>query len=78
MDRICEQVGTFLTADGMLLLTHSSLCDEQQTPRKLKEHQLEPRVLATRTEPFGPVTGTRAHTLEARGLVQPVSVTRNW
>jgi release factor glutamine methyltransferase len=71
LDRLCDQVEAHLTAGGMLLVTHSALCDEQRTLRRLAGQGLEPRVLATAVEPFGPVLTRRAALLEELGLIRP-------
>jgi release factor glutamine methyltransferase len=70
IDRICERCPDHLSATGLLLLVHSAICDEQQTLRQLKQRQLETRVLATATEPFGPVLRARARMLEDQGLIR--------
>lgn len=70
IDRICADAPKHLTAAGTLLIVHSSICDEQQTLRQLKQNQLEARVLASTTEVFGPVLSSRAVKLERQGLIR--------
>ena len=71
LDRICAGVSAVLADDGVLLLTHSVLSDEELTLRRLGEAGLVGEVVARAEEPFGPVMRRRAAMLEARGLVEP-------
>lgn len=71
LDRLCAGVSEVLSEDGVLLLTHSVLSDEELTLRRLAEAGLAGEVVARADEPFGPVMRRRAAMLEARGLVQP-------
>lgn len=71
LDRICAGVSEVLTADGVLLLTHSTLADEQLTARRLQEAGLVAQVVARIDEPFGPVMRRRAAMLQSRGLLGP-------
>lgn len=70
IDRICAEAPKHLAAAGMLLIVHSSICDEQQTLRQLKQQQVEARLLASTTEAFGPVLRARAALLERHGLIR--------
>lgn len=71
LDRICDGVEQILTETGTVLVTHSALCDAQQTLRRLKEQRLDARVLVTAIEPFGPVMHERAAMLERQRLIRP-------
>jgi release factor glutamine methyltransferase len=70
IDRICAEAPRHLSEAGMLLIVHSSICDEQQTLRHLEQQQFEARVLASTTEGFGPVLRSRAAMLERHGLIR--------
>lgn len=71
LDRICAGVPDVLTADGTVLLVHSSVCDTDCTLADLERVGLEARELARVTVPFGPVMWARAMMLESRGFVAP-------
>lgn len=71
LDRICAEGPAQLTPDGMLLLVHSAVCDEDATISRLADAGLDAEVLTRATVPFGPVMRTRVAMLEARGLVEP-------
>jgi len=70
IDRICADAPKHLAPAGMLLMVHSSICDEQETLRQLRRHRLEACVLASTTEAFGPVLRARATMLERGGLIR--------
>lgn len=71
LDRLCTGAPGLLAADGMMLVIHSAVCDEDVTLRRLTDAGLRAEVLARCTIPFGPVMRLRAAMLEARGLIQP-------
>nr|WP_196791349.1 HemK2/MTQ2 family protein methyltransferase [Motilibacter aurantiacus] len=71
LDRICAGVPDVLAEDGVLLLTHSVLADEQLTLDRLAAAGLTAAVVERALEPFGPVMRQRAAMLEARGLLEP-------
>jgi release factor glutamine methyltransferase len=71
LDRLCTGAPGLLAPDGMLLIVHSAVCDEDVTLRRLAGAGLRAEVLARSTVPFGPVMRLRAAMLEARGLIKP-------
>jgi release factor glutamine methyltransferase len=71
LDRICTEGPALLTPEGMMLLVHSAVCDDDATLSRLADAGLQAEVLARCTVPFGPVMRLRAAMLEARGLVGP-------
>ncbi|WP_250549363.1 HemK2/MTQ2 family protein methyltransferase [Pseudonocardia sp. H11422] len=71
LDRICADVPAALTEDGVVLIVHSEVCDEDRTIAALREGGLEAAVVGRATVPFGPVMRARAELLEAQGLVRP-------
>lgn len=71
LDRICAEGPALLTPDGMMLLVHSTVCDDDVTISRLRNAGLHAQVLTRATVPFGPVMRLRAAMLEARGLVGP-------
>ncbi|MGH3942695.1 MAG: HemK2/MTQ2 family protein methyltransferase [Pseudonocardiaceae bacterium] len=71
LDRICIEGPDLLAPEGMLLLVHSSVCDDDATLRRLAEAGLDAAVLTRATVPFGPIMRARVAMLEARGLVEP-------
>jgi release factor glutamine methyltransferase len=71
LDRICTGGPVLLAPGGLMLLVHSTVCDDDVTLRRLVAAGLHAEVLARATVPFGPVMRLRAAMLEARGLVQP-------
>lgn len=71
LDRICAEGPGLLTPEGMMLMVHSTVCDDDLTLTRLTESGLHAEVLARCTVPFGPVMRLRAGMLEARGLVEP-------
>ncbi|MGH3898291.1 MAG: HemK2/MTQ2 family protein methyltransferase [Pseudonocardiaceae bacterium] len=71
LDRICTEGPALLNPNGMLLLVHSAVCDEDVTVSRLTDADLDVEVLTRATVPFGPVMRARVAMLEARGLVEP-------
>ncbi|MFN2495233.1 MAG: HemK2/MTQ2 family protein methyltransferase [Pseudonocardiaceae bacterium] len=71
LDRICTEGPARLAPDGMLLLVHSAVCDEDATVSRLADADLDAEVLIRTTVPFGPVMRARVAMLEARGLIEP-------
>ncbi|MGQ0779415.1 MAG: HemK2/MTQ2 family protein methyltransferase [Pseudonocardiales bacterium] len=71
LDRICAEGPHLLSPDGMLLLVHSSICDDEATLRRLAAADLDAEILTRATVPFGPVMRARVAILEARGLIEP-------
>lgn len=71
LDRLCNEAPGLLTPQGLMLVVHSTVCDDSVTVRRLTEAGLRAEVLARCTIPFGPVMRLRAAMLEARGLIEP-------
>ncbi len=71
LDRICAGVPDVLSEQGVLLLTHSVLSDEEATLERLQRAGLVAEVVARADEPFGPVMRRRAALLRSRGLLAP-------
>jgi release factor glutamine methyltransferase len=71
LDRICTEGPALLAPDGIMLLVHSTVCDDNITISRLLDAGLHAEVLTRCTVPFGPVMRLRAAMLEARGLVGP-------
>jgi release factor glutamine methyltransferase len=69
LDRICAGAREHLLPGGVLLLVHSSLCDEQRTIEMLSQRGFEARIAARRSGPLGPRMQARAPLLRARGLL---------
>ena len=69
LDRICAQAPHHLSAGGVLLLVHSSLCDSEATLAALRAQGLGAEVAARHHGPLGPLLRARAPELEARGLL---------
>jgi release factor glutamine methyltransferase len=69
LDRICTGAHEHLLPGGVLLLVHSSLCDEQRTVEMLAQRGLEARIAARRSGPLGRRMRARAPMLRARGLL---------
>lgn len=74
IDRICDGVADVLVPGGRLVLTHSTLADEQLTLERLRSKGFTAEVVARAPEPFGPVMRRRAAMLQERGLLQPGQV----
>ncbi|MGW9191592.1 HemK2/MTQ2 family protein methyltransferase [Streptomyces rubiginosohelvolus] len=75
LNRICEQVPAVLRPGGLFLLVHSSLCDPDETVRRLTQQGLSAAVSDRLTIPFGPVITARLSWLREMGLV-PEGITR--
>jgi release factor glutamine methyltransferase len=71
IDRLCAEVAGHLTAAGVALIVHSSLCGELATIDRLAAAGLGADVLARRRGPLGPIVAARAQLLESRGLLEP-------
>jgi release factor glutamine methyltransferase len=71
LDRLIEQAPAHLLRGGLLLVTHSSINDEQQTLERMHTAGLEPRLLERRRGSLGPLLAARAPALEGRGLLAP-------
>jgi release factor glutamine methyltransferase len=71
LDRICAEAPAHLNAGGVLLLVHSSVCDEGETLRLLRWRGLEAEVAERRRGPLGPLLQARAASLEASGILEP-------
>ncbi|MDQ3764655.1 MAG: methyltransferase [Actinomycetota bacterium] len=71
LDRICAEGPALLAPEGIILLVHSAICDEDITRKRFADAGLQAEVLTRHTVPFGPVMRARAAMLEARGLIQP-------
>jgi release factor glutamine methyltransferase len=70
LDRICAEGPALLAPEGMMLLVHSALCDDEVTLGHLAEASLDAEVLTRAAVPFGPVMRARAAMLHTRGLIQ--------
>jgi release factor glutamine methyltransferase len=71
VDRICAEGPDLLAPEGIILLVHSVVCDEDITLKRFAGAGLLAEVLTRCRVPFGPVMRGRAAMLEARGLVEP-------
>jgi release factor glutamine methyltransferase len=71
IDRLCLWAAEHLTADGELLIVHSSVCGAETTLERLRAGGLDGTVVATRRGPLGPLLLARAPELERRGLLRP-------
>lgn len=69
IDRICAGVGEHLTAGGVLLLVHSSVCGEAETLEALAAHGLEAKVAHRHRGSLGPILRARADWLRSQGLL---------
>jgi release factor glutamine methyltransferase len=70
LDRICAQAPAHLRPGGIVLLTHSSVCDEQRTLELLRAGGLDAEVVCRRRGPLGPLLTQRVTMLEQRGLLE--------
>jgi release factor glutamine methyltransferase len=70
LDRVCTEGPALLAPDGMMLLVHSAVCDEDITLKRFADAGLHVEVLTRCTVPFGPVMRARTTMLQARGVVQ--------
>jgi release factor glutamine methyltransferase len=71
LDRIIDDARAHLRPGGLLMVTHSSINDEQATLDRMRDAGLTPTVLARRSGPLGPLLAARAPELEAAGLLAP-------
>lgn len=71
LDRVCAEGPDLLAPEGMMLVVHSAVCDEDITLKRFADTGLQAEVVARCWVPFGPVMRARAAMLEARGLVEP-------
>lgn len=71
LDRICAEGPALLSPEGMMLLVHSAVCDEDITRKRFADAGLQAEVLTRCRVPFGPVMRARATMLQARGLIEP-------
>lgn len=69
LDRLCAGASAHLKPGGVLLVVHSSVCDEGRTLELMAARGLEAAIVARRHGPLGPLLGDRAEMLEARGLL---------
>lgn len=69
LDRICREAPAHLRRFGVLLLVHSSVCDEGLTLGALNTAGLEASVLERRRGQLGPRLSERVSWLRAQGLV---------
>jgi release factor glutamine methyltransferase len=74
LDRICRQAHHHLTAGGVLLLVHSSLCSEQETVAMLARRGHEVRIAMRHRGPLGKRMRTRVEMLRRRGLLGEAAV----
>jgi release factor glutamine methyltransferase len=70
LDRVCIEGPALLAPDGMILLVHSAVCDEDITLKRFADGGLHAEVLTRCTVPYGRVMRARAAMLQARGLVR--------
>jgi release factor glutamine methyltransferase len=71
LDRLIAQAPAHLAPGGALLVTHSSVNDEQRTLDRMRDAGLEPEVLERRRGPLGPLLSARAPAMERAGLLEP-------
>lgn len=71
LDRICAQVGEYLTPGGVLLLVHSSVCGERETLDALSARGLQSDVVFRHRGPLGPTLTARADYLRSQGMLLP-------
>jgi release factor glutamine methyltransferase len=71
LDRLIAQAPAHLRPGGALLVTHSSVNDEQRTLDRMRDAGLEPAVIERRRGPLGPLLSARAPALERAGLLEP-------
>jgi release factor glutamine methyltransferase len=69
LDRICAQAPRHLEPGGCLLVVQSSVCDPQESGRRLRAGGLASETVARRRGPLGPLLADRADLLAARGLL---------
>jgi release factor glutamine methyltransferase len=71
LDRICAEVGAYLTPGGILLLVHSTVCGERETLDALASRGLEAEVVFRHRGPLGPRLRARVDWLRAEGMLLP-------
>ena len=71
LDRLIAGAPAHLRPGGALLVTHSSVNDEERTLDAMRDAGLEPYVLERRRGPLGPLLSARAPELERAGLLMP-------
>ena len=71
LDRLIAKAPRHLAPGGALLVTHSSINDEQRTLDRMRDAGLEPAVLERRRGPLGPLLAARAPEMERAGLLEP-------
>jgi release factor glutamine methyltransferase len=71
LDRLIAEAPEHLLPGGLLMVTHSSINDEDPTLERMREAGLEPDVLERRRGPLGPLLTARALALESAGLLEP-------
>ncbi len=69
LDPICAQAHEHLVPGGVLLLVHSSLCDEDRTVAQLSSHGYTVQITYRHRGPLGKRMHARAPMLKARGLL---------
>jgi release factor glutamine methyltransferase len=69
LDRICARAPGHLEPGGSLLLVQSSVCDSQETVRRLRAAGLDVEPVARRRGPLGPLLAARADLLASRGVL---------
>jgi release factor glutamine methyltransferase len=67
IDRLCREAPKRLREGGRLLLTHSSVCDEEATFAALTEAGMVTSVIVRHTGPLGPLLAERAEELRRTG-----------
>jgi release factor glutamine methyltransferase len=75
LDRLCTTAPDLLNPDGILLMVHSGLCDEETSLRQLRSAGLKAAVVARAEEPFGPVMRARRGLLVDLGILAPDQLT---
>jgi release factor glutamine methyltransferase len=71
LDRICAEVGAYLTPGGILLLVHSTVCGERETLDALASRGLEAEVVFRHRGPLGPRLRARVDWLRAQRMLLP-------
>ncbi|HET9254734.1 MAG TPA: methyltransferase [Pseudonocardiaceae bacterium] len=70
LDRVCAEGPALLSPEGMMLLVHSAVCDEDITGKRFAGTGLRAEVLTRRRVAFGPVMRARATMPQACGLIE--------
>jgi release factor glutamine methyltransferase len=71
LDELIAQAPAHLRPGGLLLVTHSSVNDEDETLERMRSAGLEASVVVRRRGALGPLLAARAEGLEARGALAP-------